>query len=60
MLTSIFEKHKICLHHTKSLLMSLLNGVPNVPYVPTRSTCPRVQVYFTDRKIKNTGFNEIK
>ena len=34
--------------------------VPYVPYVPTRSTCPRAQVYLTDWKIKNTGFNEIK
>ena len=32
----------------------------NVPYVPTCLTCPRAQVYFTNRKIKNIGFNEIK
>ena len=44
---------------------SLLNGVPNVLYMPTRptcSTCPtrprvlRAQVYFTDRKIKKWKF----
>ena len=29
-----------------------------VPYVPTHPTCPRAQVYFTDWKIKNIGFNE--
>ena len=27
---------------------------------PTCFTCPRAQVYFTDRKIKNIGFNEIE
>ena len=38
----------------------------HVPYVPmcltcpTCPTCPRAQVYFTDWKIKNIGFNEIK
>ena len=40
-----------------------------VPYIPRCLTCPtcpvcpmypRAQVYFTDRKIKNIGFNEIK
>ena len=34
--------------------------VPYVPMRPTCPTCPRVQVFFTDRKIKNSGFNEIK
>ena len=37
--------------------------VPYVPFVPTRPTCPtcsRAQVYFTDRKIKNISFDEIK
>ena len=39
---------------------------PYVPYVsyvlarPWCSTCPCDQVYFTDWKIKNIGFNEIK
>ena len=35
----------------------------HVPYVlthPTCPPCPRAQVYFTDRKIKNIGFNEIR
>ena len=38
----------------------------HVPYVPMRltcptyPTCPHAQVYFTDRKIKNIGFNGIK
>ena len=55
--------------------VSLLNSVPNVPYMPyvpyvltrptsptcsTCPTCPPAQVYFTDQKIKNIGFNEIK
>ena len=31
-----------------------------VPYMPTCHRCPRAQVYFTDRKIKNIGFSEIK
>ena len=31
-----------------------------VPTPPTCPTCPRAQVYFTDWKIKNIGFNEIK
>ena len=46
--------------------------VPCVPYVLLRRTCPtysmcptcptlpRAQVYFTDQKIENYGFNEIK
>ena len=42
------------------LKLSLLNGVPNVPYVAKCLMCPRAQVYFTERKIKNFGFNEIK
>ena len=54
-------------HSTEhAVIHSLLNSVPNVPYVPyvtmrpTCSTCPRAQVCFTGRKIKNIGFNEIK
>ena len=34
--------------------------VPYVSNVPYLATHPRVRVYFTDRKIKNIGFNEIK
>ena len=33
--------------------LSLLNGVPNVLTCPT---CPRAQVYFTERKIKKLKF----
>ena len=44
-------------------LRALRAHVPYVPFVPTRPTCPtrsRAQVYFTDRKIKNISFDEIK
>ena len=50
-------------------LQALRADVPYVPYVsyvpyvpthPTSPACPRAQVYFTDRKVKNVGFNEIK
>ena len=34
--------------------------VPYVSNVPYLASHPRVRVYFTDRKIKNIGFNEIK
>ena len=34
--------------------------VPHVPTRPMYLASPRAQVYFTDRKIKDIGFNEIK
>ena len=50
-------------HILWDLKASLPNGVLNVPYVPacpTFPTCPCAQVYYTEWKIKNIGFNEIK
>ena len=49
---------------TSSVTFDTNNQLPNKFYKSalraTPPTCPRVQVYFTDRIIKNVGFNEIK